>query len=95
VREKWVTPHAHAQAGANHLLTNEQGGRIAASWTRCLAVRNEGAIRHADARQIEDRPEVKGKPGAAGMITSRGVDEERVGALLERAHGALEQRPDA
>ena len=62
---------------------------------RLLAGSQQRTVSDTEAREIEHGSQVEGETGAPRMVAGRGVDEKQVGALLERAHGALEERPAA
>ncbi len=47
---------------------------------------------HADGGHIEDRSQMEGQAGPAGMVAPGGIHQEDIGGLGQRSYRRLQQR---
>ena len=85
-------PRPGPDPAAHHLATHQQRGCGTALIGRPGALGDQRRGGHPDRRQPKHGAKVQGKAGAAGMVTSGGVDHQHLRDDRQGADGLLEQR---
>ena len=80
-------------ASADELVLEEERAAGAALLGRPLAHGKERAVRDADGREFEHRPELKGEAGPAQMIAAGRVDEKHIRQLRQRTNSGFQESP--
>lgn len=91
VHGKWTSTRTRAQPVAGRGVVDDEPRSCSSLVGRPAAASEQRAVSHADRRQVEHGPEVKGEAGTSWMVAARAVYEQRVGHPDERAYCSFER----